>query len=120
MMRPRFLPLVFACGLVEDVFLAADGEDSVLQSALPTRMLATRPKLLAFHVYHLPLVLHALNLVIHAEHDVAKGVVIIVVVIVVILRIVEVGVDSILIIFLLDAIIRAVNLGGSGALSRLT
>lgn len=30
-----FLPLVFACCLVKDVFLAIDSEDAVLERALP-------------------------------------------------------------------------------------
>lgn len=89
---PASLPLVLAGGLVEYVFLAVDGEDSVLEGALPisASVIRSRVGVFALLCCHSPLVLDALDLVIHAKHDMAHAVVIIVIVVLFIFGIVEV------------------------------
>ncbi|CRK31466.1 hypothetical protein BN1708_005468 [Verticillium longisporum] len=72
------LPLVLSRGLVEYVLLAVHRENAILEHALP-------------------LVLDALDLVIHAEHDVAQTLVVDLVIVLFIIRIVKIGVDGVLV-----------------------
>jgi hypothetical protein len=63
------LPLILAIGFVKDIVFAIDAEDTILQHALPEARINIEKGHRASGREDLPLVLHALNLVIHAKHN---------------------------------------------------
>lgn len=67
----QLLPLVLSCSLVENILLAIHSQDTILECALP-------------------LVLDALNLVIHAEHDVAQAFIVHFIIITVLVGVIQV------------------------------
>lgn len=96
---------------MEDIFTIVDGEDAILESALPARAVSIL-YLIGDTGSCLPLILDTLHFVIHAEHHMAHGVLIIFIVVLIVVRIVQIRVDGIIVeIFIFQIIVRPIHLG---------
>lgn len=81
---------------MEDIILAIDSKDAVLEDALPIKLVSSCAGIIGLRRI-LPLVLDALDFIIHAEHDMTT-VLVLIILVDVIVGIVEIRVDGVLVV----------------------
>ena len=84
---------------MEDVLLPVDGQNTVLEGALPIQSLVRIVGVYSFH-RDLPLVLDTLHLVVHAQHDVSEALIVYLIIRTAVFGIVKIRVDRVLVILL--------------------